>query len=235
MDKLLKALRSTVGHKFLVGLSGLGVVGFMVTHLAANTLLYLPDPGPFNAYVQGLKDWGHLLTAAELGLGGLFVFHIVTALMAANRNRTARPAKYHSSTPSKGGIDKSNLSSRTMKWTGIILLGFLIAHILHFRFGPGIEAGYVTEINGKEARDLHRYVVEAFQNPLVAGLYAFVMIFLGIHVRHGFWSAFQSLGLSFPKYSQAIYILGILVALTFALGFLGIPIWIYFNLGGALS
>ena len=80
--------------------------------------------------------------------------------------------------------------------TGLVLLAFLVIHIWQFKFGPAIEEGYVAQLHGENVRDLHRLVVETFKKPGYVLFYVFSMSLLGMHVRHGFWSALQSMGSS---------------------------------------
>jgi len=110
-----------------------------------------------------------------------------------------------------------------MIYTGILLFTFLVVHLKTFKFGPH----YTSTVEGVEIRDLHTLVWEVFQNPAYVIGYVVVLIFMGFHLRHGFWSAFQSLGISHPKYSPFIHALGIFTAVALAVGFLGIPIFIY--------
>lgn len=226
MIPIKKALNSTIGKKYLMAASGILLLGFLVNHLLANFLLYFKDPGPFNGYVHKLYSFGDLLYVAEAGLLGLFLLHIVVAFCVTGKNKSARPEKYEV-TRSKGGPSQSSLASRNMIVTGVILLLFLIVHVWKFRFGPGIDEGYTTVINGETSRDLYRLVIETFQNPWWVLGYVSVMVFLGFHLRHGFWSAFQSLGVSSDRMAQCMQCLGWLVAAIFTLGFIGIPIVIF--------
>lgn len=216
-------------QKYLMAASGLGLVGFVITHLLGNLLLYRSEGTAFNNYAHGLEGLGGLLYAAEFGLLGIAILHVIVALTLTLKKRRARSTGYSSVLRSKGGKSKSNLSSRYMAVSGSILLIFIVLHVIHFKYGPGIAEGYSVDIKGETARDLHRYVVEEFQKPLYVGLYAGVMVFLGFHLRHGFWSAFQSLGTNSPKYSKPIYALGVALALLLSTGFLCIPLWIYFG------
>ncbi len=230
MIPLRKALTSTVGKKILMAFSGLGLVGFVIVHLLGNLTLYRSEGTAFNAYAHTLDSLGVLKLIAEFGLIGVFGLHIYTGLTVKMHNLSARPIGYNQ-TRSKGGPSLSNPASRNMIITGLVILGFLILHIWQFRFGPGIEAGYVADAKGEAVRDLHRLVVETLKNPLFAGIYSAVMILLGMHLRHGFWSAFQSLGAMNARLTRPIYGFGFVLALLLAAGFLGIPVWIYF--GGA--
>lgn len=223
-----KALSSSIGKKYLMAASGLLLIGFLVTHLAANLLLYLPDGTAFNMYAKGLKDLGPGLWVLESGLFGLFLLHIAVGVKLHFTSPKGRPKGYVAGQSSKGGQSKYGISANAMKWTGGILGLFLVGHVAWFRFEVGVEGDYMTTLNGEPARDLHRLVVDTFQNPIVVVVYSAVMALLFFHLRHGFWSAFQSLGAMAPKYDKAIYGAGFVVAALLAAGFLGLPSYIYF-------
>jgi succinate dehydrogenase / fumarate reductase cytochrome b subunit len=216
-----------------MALSGLGLVGFLITHLLGNLTLYSPSSEPINAYAAKLESFGIAIEMAEVGLAGLFLLHILMALWTSWKDRTARPVSYEKYR-SKGKPSKSTRTSRKMIVSGVILLAFLVLHVVQFKYGPSEEQGYVAQVAGQNVRDLHRLVVETFKQPLFVAIYVFAMLFLGAHLRHGFWSAFQSLGIAFPRYTKGIYTLGLILAVILAVGFLFIPIWIYFDLGGLL-
>lgn len=234
MIPLKKALTSSIGKKYIMAITGLSLVGFMVTHLLANLTLYWPDPVVFNQYPHKLKSFGGLLTIAELGLGGLFATHAAMAIWLW-RDKQFSGGKYAAERISKGGNSRFNTSSLGMTVTGLLLLVFLVAHVLHFRFGPAEAAGYMTMIDGEPARDLYRLVAEEFKNPVVAGVYALTMLFFGLHVRHGFWSAFQSLGAMKPEWSKGIYAFAAAIAFLFTIGFLFIPVWFYFDMPARIN
>jgi len=229
MIPIRKFLNSSLGRKYIMGASGLALVGFMVTHLYGNIFLYYPQSTGFNEYTDGLHAWGTLLTVAELGLGALFLTHIAMAVLL-QRDKVRAAGDYVHEIQSKGGPSHLTVLSRNMFLTGVVLFGFLIIHIIQFRFGPGIEAGYVTSLAANpEARDLYRLVDETFQNPVWVAFYMTVMLFLGFHVRHGLWSGLQSLGAMKPEWSKMIYALGAAVAFVFVVGFMCIPLWLYFD------
>lgn len=227
-SKFNRIISSTVFQKVTMAVTGLLLIGFVITHLSGNISLYFPEGTVFNKYADFLASLGWLLYAAEIGLVAMFLLHIVTAIQITRLNKAARPIGYKSY-QSKGGPSKANLSSRFMIVSGVLLLGFLILHIWQFKYGAGISEGYVVEIEGKQVRDLHRLVVETFQNPVYVVIYVFSMIMLAFHLRHGFWSAFQSLGTRRPDLIGGLQKLAILLAIAISLGFMGIPIWIYFR------
>jgi len=232
MIPIRQALRSSLGKKYVMGMSGLALVGFIIMHLAGNLTLLDPSGITFNRYAKGIHDFGYLMTLGEFALLFLFLIHIYMALTLKFNHSSARNESY-TQWKSKG-IQTSNVSSRNMIVSGIVLLTFLILHIYQFRFSPGVEMGYGIDIDGETAKDLFRIVSETFMNPINVIIYVVVMLLLGLHIRHGFWSAFQSLGLMYPRWSSSIYCFGFILAALLALGFIIIPIYIYFNVGGLL-
>jgi succinate dehydrogenase / fumarate reductase cytochrome b subunit len=232
MRTVRQSFDSTIGRKYIMGASGLGLVGFVIVHLLGNLNLFFPGGTHFNAYAEKLHSFGPVLTASEIGLTFIILLHAFYAVRITLSNKAARPEKYAMSR-TKGDPSHSNLSSRNMWITGAVIFGFILIHVWQFRFGAGMEAGYVFDLNGEKVRDLYRLVSEVFHNPVWVAVYVGAMLFLGFHFRHGFWSAFQSLGVMSPRMSRAIYLLGATIAVLLAIGFLMIPIWFYFGLGGA--
>jgi succinate dehydrogenase / fumarate reductase cytochrome b subunit len=230
-----KFLKSSVGRKFILGLSGAALGGFILMHLAGNLSLYLKDGTTFNLYAAKLQSFGIFSLLAELGLGAVFLVHILLALGLTFGAKKARPHGYKMYR-SKGSPVASALPARVMAVTGAVLLLFLVLHIWQFRFGPGIEQGYSVQAHGDQLRDLHRVVVETFKNPLYVGIYVAVMLFLGAHLAHGYWSIFQTLAINRPRFSCVLGLAGIILAGLLSFGFLFIPIWIYFSgFSGGLS
>lgn len=217
--------RSSVAKKFLNAITGIGLFLFVVIHLSENLLLLTGNPDDYNRWTHFLKSFGPLLILIELGLAAFFLAHIWSALIVYRDKLKARPSGY-SLYRSAGWTSRQTLSSQTMVYTGLVLLAFVIWHVITFRFGPYYE----TTVDGVTMRDLHKLVVEVFSNPVNVALYAAVMIFLGFHLRHGFWSALQSLGAYHPRWTPVWYSGGVLVALVLALGFIVIPLWVYFSL-----
>jgi succinate dehydrogenase / fumarate reductase cytochrome b subunit len=226
LASVLSIFNTSIGQKIITGLTGLGLVGFLIGHLAGNLSIFAGSEA-FNSYAHKLESLGFILYAVEIGLLAVFVFHIIFALSVTATNKGARKTKYVDSRPA-GKPSRKSISSQTMIYTGIVLGLFTIIHVWMFKFGPGMNQGYSADLHGVPARDLYRLVIEKFKNPWIMGSYAAVMLLLGVHVRHGFWSAFQSLGGYHPRYTPLIYSLGILIAVLFAIGFLVMPVYIYF-------
>lgn len=229
----LKALvASPIGRKLLTGITGLALTLFVIAHMVGNLSFFSSDPNAYNSYSHTLISLGPLLYAVELGLLAFVVVHIVLGVKIYLGKKQARPQDYDSY-KSAGEPSRQSLSSRSMIVTGLVLMVFLVLHILSFKYGPGVEEGYVVTVAGEEIRDLKRLLIEKFQNPLYAFGYPAVMILLGVHLRHGIWSALQSLGAMNQRLTPVVYTIGGLLAAVIAVGFLVLPLWIFFGGGGA--
>lgn len=218
-------LWSSVGKKILTGVTGLALMGFIVTHILGNLNLFIGSEA-FNGYTEALHQWGDLLIVAELGLAALFLLHAVSAIQVWRDKKSAR-AIQNSVVASKGAPSKQTAFSKSMIVTGVVLLVFVILHVAQFRFGIFGGLDYTTELDGKQVRDLYRLVVETFKEPAWVALYMAVMLLLGSHLRHGFWSAFQSVGLLDPKLRPLAYSFGAIFAGAIALGFFVMPLYLY--------
>jgi succinate dehydrogenase / fumarate reductase cytochrome b subunit len=223
---LISFFWSTVGRKLVIALTGLSLFFFIIAHLTGNFTLVFGGSKAFNAYAYRLTSLGPLLYLVEFLLAATFIFHLTLAIITTLQNRTARKDKYIM-LKSAGRVSKKTVSSRSMIYSGIIIVTFTIIHLITFKYGPGIKEGYVTVLGDENVRDLFRLVVEEFQKEWYVLWYVFAMIFLGFHLRHGFWSAFQSLGMNNPALSRVLYPLGLLIAIILGFGFILLPLYIY--------
>ncbi len=228
ISSFLAAAQSPVGKKILTGITGLGLVLFVMVHMLGNLTYLSGDLQAYNSYAHKLASLGPLLYLAEIGLLVLLVAHIIIGVNIYLRKRRARLHGYKVYR-SAGNPSRQSLSSRTMIVSGAILIVFLIVHLKSFKFGPGMAEGYVASIDGTQVRDLKRLMTEKFQHPLYAFGYPFAIILLGYHLRHGVWSAFQSVGLLNPRVSAAVYRAGLILAVLVAAGFIVVPLYIYFS------
>lgn len=232
MPSLLKALKSQVGRKILTGVTGVGLILFIIGHLIGNLTIF-GGAEAFNSYTYQLESLGVLLYIIEFVLVVGFLLHAYLGISIWWNRRKARPEGYEKY-QSKGGPSHNTWASRSMIFTGIVLLVFLVIHIDTFKLGE-TEMIALEGMDAQNARDLKSLVIEKFTSPLYAFGYTFVMILLGFHLKHGFWSAFTSLTMKHKKYSAVIYTVGVIFAILMAVGFLFIPLYIYFTGGeGAL-
>jgi len=224
-------LWSSIGKKIITAITGLGLYLYIILHLAGNLTLFARNPDLFNSYAHFLTGLGWLVTSIEIGLLLFFLLHIVGGIIVYFGKLRARPESYVKY-ESTGYPSKKTVSSVTMIWTGLVIAVFTTLHVITFKYGPGIERGYVTYIDGVQVRDLYRLVVEVFSHGWYVILYVGAMIFLGFHLRHAFWSAFQSLGANNRILTPIFFGAGLVLAILLAMGFLVLPVFIYFA-GGA--
>lgn len=200
---------TSVGKKLMMAVTGLCFCGFLVGHLLGNFFIYGGSES-FNSYAEHLQALGPALRVIEGGLILLALVHIITGLLLFFQNRSARPVRYRMD--KRGG--GRTLGSATMPYTGVLLLCFILFHLFHFTF---------VDKTGTTVFDL---VAAAFQSPLYIAMYIVSVIIAGIHVSHGFWSAFQTIGANHPKYMPLIKGLGLLLAFAVAIGFSSLPLYI---------
>src|SRR5699024_913895 len=225
MASLLKALQSQVGRKILTGITGIGLIIFIILHLASNLQLFGAAEA-FNRYTMTLEGFGWILYILEALLALAFLVHAGVGISIWMKRRKAKPVSYDNF-QSKGGPSHINWSSRSAIFTGIVLLVFLVIHLINFKFA----ATETIMIDGQQARDLKKLVIETFQNPWYAFGYTFVMLLLGFHLADGFWSAITSIGMKRTGFSNTFYVVSIIFAILMAIGFLFIPLYIYFTGG----
>lgn len=215
-------LNSSIVKKQIMGLTGLALCGFLIVHLAGNFLIFVGDEA-FNTYAHTLIT-NPLIIPAEIVLAALFLSHIFMALKLTIENKKARPVAYYSRQVSGRG---STFASSTMPATGFITLIFLVLHIWHIKFGPV----YTETYGGVEMRDLYRLLIEYFSNPAYVIWYVVAVIALGLHVSHGFWSAFQSIGFHHKKYTSTLQLVAKVYAVIITVGFASLPIYCYLQGG----
>ena len=209
MTWFINTLGSSIGKKLMMAVTGLGFVGFLMVHLIGNLTIY-GGQGLFTSYVEHLHALGPLITVSELGLLAFAIIHIVIGTLLFYQNLMARPVRYEMNKIAGG----RTIGSITQPYTGYIILAFVIFHLINFHF-----AEHTNET-------LFRLVFTTLKNPLYMITYVIAMIAVALHVSHGFWSLFQTLGANHPKYMPIIQKLGIAVSVVFGVGFGLIPIFI---------
>jgi succinate dehydrogenase / fumarate reductase cytochrome b subunit len=205
-------LGSSIGRKVVMAASGLLLIGFVIGHLLGNLQAFL-GPEALNAYAETLRRYPALLWAARVGLLAAVGAHIWSATALTLANRRARPEGYDRLTP-----QASTYASRTMRWSGVLLLLFVVYHLLHLTLG--VEAVHPQFVAG----DVYHNFVTGFQNPLVSGFYILAMLALGLHLQHGLWSMLQTVGLSRPGMNRLRRGVAAAVAALIVLGNISMPV-----------
>jgi succinate dehydrogenase / fumarate reductase, cytochrome b subunit len=201
---------STTGKKAAMAVSGCILFLFVVGHLIGNLQIY-EGPDKLNRYAVLLRSMPALLWTVRTILLAMVLLHIWTSVQLAARNIGARPVGYRMKKAAG-----SSYASRTMYWSGPIILAFVIYHLLDFTFGkvnPHFEPGNV-----------YGNVVASFQAIPVAAFYIVAMLLLCMHLYHGLWSMFQSLGIAHPRYTPMLRRGAAVVATLIAAGNISIPV-----------
>lgn len=225
MTGALTLYRSSIGKKAVMAVTGVVLVGFLLVHMYGNLKIFL-GPAYFNEYAAGLRSIGapifsheHLLWLMRVILLGSVVLHITAAVQLTQQDRAGRPVRY-----ARKRHIKATLASRTMRWGGVTIFLFILYHLLHFTFGyVGFASGsYRPEQDGQFFP--YQNVVNGFQVWPVTIFYILALLALGMHLYHGTWSMFQTLGWNNAKYDGLLRGVATLLALVIVGGFISVPI-----------
>jgi len=206
---------STIGKKVVMAVTGVILFGYVLGHLLGNLQIYLPDTGsvatqPINIYAAFLHSHFILLWVVRSLLLVSVGLHITASVQLWLLKQKARPEAY----VKKNDVPTS-YAARTMIWSGPIILAFIIFHILH------LTSGAVLPI---DEHDVRHNVISGFQHPAVAIFYIIAMGLLCMHLYHGLWSMFQSLGINHPRYTPWLKKFAAVFAWFVALGNISIPV-----------
>jgi len=223
MSWVSQTLNSTLGRKIIMSLTGLFLITFLIIHTSGNFQLLKGDGGDaFNMYTKFMTTNPLIKTVSYL-LYTTFIVHILWSIILTVQNRKARPEQY-----AYKNASGSTWASRNMGLLGTIIFVFLVLHLRGFWYELKFGDVPTTTIDGEQYKDLYSVVVAAFNEWYISAIYVVAMVFLGFHLRHGFWSAFQTLGLDHKKYTPIIKGLGLVIAIAIPLSFAIQPIYIYF-------
>lgn len=209
MNWICRTLSTSVGKKQLQAVTGLFFLLFLAAHLLGNLSIY-GGGAAFVAYAQHLHALGKLLLAAEVLLAAALIIHVSLGLILFFENRRARPVRY---TMDESGGGRT-FSSQTMPYTGLLILGFLGVHLSNFSH----------HLVDQTSRTIFQITVEVFSHKGYLAFYLFSMVIVALHVRHGLWSAFQTVGANHPKYMPFIEKLSIVFAVIVGIGFGSLPL-----------
>ncbi len=194
MSFIFDFYRSPMGKKAVMAVTGLMLFGFVLGHMVGNLKLYKGADADgiyaIDHYAHGLREMGapifgpgELLWIARMGLLAAVFLHILSAYQLTRISQKARPVSYSSQKP-----QASTYASRTMRWGGVILVLFILYHLLHLTFGS-VHSDF-------ESGQVFANVVKGFSNPVISAFYILAQLALGLHLYHGLWSLFQTLGIS---------------------------------------
>lgn len=201
---------STIGKKVVMAVTGIVLVGYILAHATANLLIFV-GASALDAYAAKLRTMPILLWGVRALLLVSVVLHVVAAAQLAARSRSARPTPYHRLEP-----QTSSAASRTMRWGGVAILLFVVYHILHFTTGQA-HPDFV------HLAPYHN-VTTAFRVWWVAAIYVAAMLALAMHLYHGTWSMFQTLGIEHARVNLARRRLATVLAVLVPLAFVTVPI-----------
>ena len=210
---LCAVVKSSIGRKIIVALTGLALVLFLAGHLAGNLLIYA-GPDAFNEYAHFLHTFLHGMGVwiARIGLLVCLILHVWFTILLTKENKAARPKYAHDATV------QAPKSSRMMIWSGLTILAFIVYHLLHFTIRIDSNLAKMGETSP------WHMVIEGFQNPPVVIFYLIAMTLLCSHLSHGVASIFQTLGLRSKKTAGPIKFISKAYAVIVYLGFISIPL-----------
>jgi len=209
MNWYLFILGSSVGKKILMAVTGLGLIGFLAVHLLGNFMAFAGSAA-FNGYAAKLHSLQPYLSVFNIGLAALGIVHIVIGALLFIDNLKARPTGYHVY-KNPGG---RTVGSNTMPYTGALILIFVILHLFKFTFVD------------KSTVPIYQQMAATFANPIWVVVYVVAVVLVAVHISHGFWSMFQTLGLNHSSHMALIMKLGLFVTLLFGIGFGILPVYL---------
>lgn len=209
MGWMTQIFTSSIGRKLVMAVTGLSFCLFLAVHLLGNLMIY-GGKGTFNAYSERLHALGPLITAAELGLLLFALLHVSFGVWLYAENLRARPVRYAVRARAGG----RTLSSALMPYSGLYLLLFVVVHLGTFHFAD------------RTARTIFDIAAQAFSSPWYVIFYLFSMVVAGLHIKHGFWSAFQTVGANHPQYMPIVRGGSWVLSLIIGAGFASIPLYI---------
>jgi succinate dehydrogenase cytochrome b subunit len=219
MRWLVQLYRSTIGKKIIMAVTGLIGIAFVFLHMVGNLQVFIGQD-KFDAYAALLHGpLAELLWVARAVLIVAVLLHVLMAWQLTQRAHAARPVDYR-----KREAQVSTLSSRTMRWGGVLLLVFIVFHILHFTVGAIDPAGVYHNTDAMGRHDIYGDVVASFRIWWVSGFYILSMVFLGLHLFHGAWSSLRTLGVARPSEHPLHRRIAAAVAVVVWLGFTLVPL-----------
>jgi succinate dehydrogenase cytochrome b subunit len=210
--------RSSVGKKFVVAITGVILIVFVLGHLLGNLQIFL-GPDWINSYAEHLRELGPFLWVIRAFLLINVLLHIFYTISLALENRRARPERY-----AKKEHIKATFASRSMALSGLVVLAFILYHLAHFTVRVTDPRFLLLKADPLNRYDVYSMMVYGFQNYFVSGFYVLGMFLLALHLSHGSSSFFQSLGLNDKKLAPRLATAGRVLAWLIFAGYVSIPV-----------
>jgi succinate dehydrogenase / fumarate reductase, cytochrome b subunit len=209
MSRALTFYSTSIGKKVVMAITGLILFGFVIGHMLGNLQVFM-GANQMNAYAAMLKANATLLWGVRIVLLVAVILHIVAAVQLTRMSQRSRPEGYHYK-----DVIQADYAARTMRWSGPIIAVFVIYHLLHFTSGS-VHPQF-------DVHDVYRNVILGFRVWPISAFYIVAMVALALHLWHGVWSMFQTLGLVNPKTDKIIHRLAATATLAIVIGFISIP------------
>jgi succinate dehydrogenase / fumarate reductase, cytochrome b subunit len=223
MSWFFSYVRSSIGAKQVMALTGLGLLLFAIQHMVGHFAMFSGREA-YNSYAAWAQGLGAIKWIVRGGLLLLVILHIATAIALVSQNRAARPQKY-----AVYRTVRTNFFARTMALTGLVILAFLVYHIAHFTLGF-VQPDSFHTLDDKGRYDAYSMFVIGFQNTAILVSYLVAVTLLCFHLAHGASSWLQSLGWKHPKYDPFFDNLCPVLGLVLAVGYAAPPLAVAFNL-----
>jgi len=214
---LIAFYHSSIGKKWVVAITGLALILFVVGHLLGNLQIFLGQ-NAINAYAERLQGLGELLWVARIGLIVAVLLHIVTTVLLAIQNKLARDTPY--------AVKKrvaATIAARTMLLSGLLIVSFVIFHILHYTT-LSIHPEWKQLVDSSGRHDVYSMMIYGFSSPLVSGFYILSIFFLCLHLNHGIQSFLQTLGIRTRGFAPAISRVSVIGSWLIFAGYISIPV-----------
>jgi len=226
MSRLIALLRSSVGRKILMAVTGAGLIGFLVAHLLGNLYVFQGREA-LNAYAMWIQEHP-LLWPARLGLLAFFGLHTWLGISLARENRAARPRRY-----ARGLAEPPRVRwvSRSMALSGLVILAFVVYHLAHFTFG-WVQPEAYGRSDALGRHDVYGMLVAGYRNPWITASYVAAMLLLGLHLAHAGQSFLQTLGVRYEYANRLVKRAGLALVAAIVVGNVALPVLVFLGLEG---
>ncbi|MFB3828011.1 MAG: succinate dehydrogenase cytochrome b subunit [Bryobacteraceae bacterium] len=215
LHRVIRFYEATNGKKAVMAVTGVLLFGYVVGHMLGNLQIFL-GPRQINRYAEFLHSYETMLWFVRAILLAAVGLHVTAALQLWALNRSARPIGYYR----KNDVP-SAYAARTMRWGGLIIAAFVIFHVLHLTTGDVLALKHVGDT---PFYNVYENVIDGFRHPAVSIAYIVAVLMLCLHLYHGVWSMFQTVGISHPRYTPVLKRLSAAAAIVVAAGFVSIPV-----------